>query len=376
MNSRAIIPVLVIGALGAGYVLGRLARPALLDASPAQAAFAVSEARVATARADSDELIAARPYSPEFVKTALPTQETVPQTLPVTGKLALNQQKLRIAAARVAGRLGRIFVFEGQTIHEGEPLAEIYSPDYLAAENELLLARRFRQTLGAGADAQLRQDAIETYQAAVNRLKVLGATPQDLAAIERSGQADSWLRVRAPITGNVIQRNVDPGGYLNLGDPLMSLADLRTLWLYFNVYDADYPRVRLGQTLRFHTGSLPGETFVGRVAFIAPSIDPLTHTLPVRCDIPNPTLRLKPEMFISGELEVGQQTAWVVPRTAVLRIHDQDYVFLQEGERRYRRIAVQGQVLEPDRYAITSGLTHAQPVVVDGAVLLNQALGG
>ncbi len=307
-------------------------------------------------------------FNPDFVKTAVPTQQMVADTIPVTGKLALDRQQLRIAAARVAGRLGRIYVFEGQSVKAGQPLAQIYSPDYISAENEFLLARRFRDTLAKdGSDAELRDDAEETFHAAASRLKVLGATDEDIASLGRSGQVDEYLKVRAPISGVVTQRNVDPGGYLNVGDPLMSLANLDTLWLFANTYDSDYPALKLGQTLSFQSSSLPGQSFTGQIAFIAPSVDPATHTLPIRCNVPNAGLLLRPEMFVRGELKVGERSAWLVPKSAVIHIRDTDYVIVKAEDGHYKRMAVQGHPLEPDQYAITGGLTQPIPIVTDGA---------
>ena len=373
MMRWVVTAMLVLLALAVGYFAGHR------NLSPGALAPPLTQFEKAPAEAeptDSNLVQSAEGFNADFVKTAMPQRRTVPDSIPVTGKLSLDKQQVRIAAARVAGRLGRIFVFEGQSVKVGEPLAEIYSPDYISAENELLLARRFRDTLSAGsADATLRDDASETYRAAANRLKVLGASDPDIAALEKSGQVDQYLRVRAPITGVVTQRNFDPGGYLSIGDTLMTLANTDTLWLYFNIYDADYSSLKLKQELSFQASALPREHFTGHVAFIAPSVDPNTHTLPVRCDIPNPEMRLRPEMFVSGRLKIGEKPAWVVPQSAVFRIRDQDYLFVQDGDKRYRRIPVQGHAVESDQYAATAGLLESQPVVVDGAVLLNQMTG-
>jgi membrane fusion protein, copper/silver efflux system len=312
-------------------------------------------------------------FSANFVKTGLPAQELVADTIPITGKLALNKQQTRIAAARVAGRLGRIFVFEGQSVHAGQPLAEIYSPEYISAENEYLLAKRFRDTLAAeSADAELSGDVDVTMRSAANKLRVLGATVADIAQLGRRATIAEYLLVRAPIGGVVTQRNVDPGAYLNVGDPLMSLANLDTLWLFANTYDADYPLLKLGEPLAFQTPSLPEERFSGQIAFIAPSIDPNTHTLPIRCDVPNRDLRLRPEMFVRGELRVGERMALVVPKTAVIHIRDSDYVIVHDSGKQYRRLPVRGHSIEADRYAITGGLDVHVAVVTDGALLLNE----
>lgn len=341
-------------------------------AAPAEPAAAPA---AAPANTSPDSIKVDGAINGDVVKTALPVQQTVDETIPVTGKLSLDKQQVRIAAARVAGRLGRIFVFEGQSVKAGEPLAEIYSPDYISAENELLLAKGFRDTL-SGGDADLKKDSESTYEAAASKLKVLGASEADIARLARSGKVEEYLQVRAPVSGVVTQRNVDPGGYLNIGDTLMTLANTDTLWLYFNSYDTDYARLKLGQELGFQTSSLPGRQFSGSVAFIAPSVDPATHTLPVRCDIPNPGMLLRPEMFVTGALKTGSASAWVVPKSAVFRIREQDYVVVQKGGAgQYQRLPVQGHPLDDGSYAITGGLDAAQPVVTQGAVLLNQLAG-
>jgi membrane fusion protein, copper/silver efflux system len=313
-------------------------------------------------------------FSEKFVKTGLPVQQLVADTIPITGKLALDKQQTRIAAARVAGRLGRIFVFEGQSVHAGDALAEIYSPDFISAENEYLLAKRFHDTLTPdGADAELRDDADVTMRSAANKLKVLGASAADIAALGRRGTSAEYLLVRAPISGVVTQRNVDPGGYLNVGDALMALANLDTLWLFASTYDADYPYLKLGEPLAFETPSLPGEHFSGQIAFIAPSVDPNTHTLPIRCDVPNRDFRLRPEMFVRGELKTGEHMALVVPKTALIHIRDSDYVVVHDSGKQYRRVLVHGHAFAADRYAITEGLGANVAVVTDGTLLLNEA---
>jgi Cu(I)/Ag(I) efflux system membrane fusion protein len=325
--------------------------------------------------ASATTLAADKGFSTDFVKTALPVLQKTADTVAITGKLSLDKREVRIASARVAGRLGRIFVFEGQSVRVGQPLAEIYSPDFISAENEYLLAKRFREKLATdAADPELHADTEATYASAANKLKVLGAAPEDIEQLAKTDLASEYLQVRAPITGVVMQRNVDPGGYLNVGDALMSLANLDTLWLFANTYDADYPLLRLGQTLEFQSPSLPGENFSGRITFIAPSIDPTTHTLPIRCDVPNRGLRLRPEMFIRGRLTVGSRMALVVPKSAIIHIRDSDFVIIEDPDRHYRRVPVKGYAIEPGAYAITGGLSEAVPVVINGGVLLNEMI--
>jgi Cu(I)/Ag(I) efflux system membrane fusion protein len=320
------------------------------------------------------ETPAAPALNPDFVQTAQPQERTIPVEIPVAGKLSLDKQRLRIAASRVAGRLGRIFVFEGQSVKAGQPLAEIYSPDYLSAEREFLLATRFHETLAGDADAGLREDSEATAKAAGGRLRALGASDSDIERLRKSGTVEEYLQVRAPIAGVVIQRNVDPGAYLSIGDTLMSLADPGSLWLLADTYDGDYAALKVGESLIFTTPGLPGRHFFSRVSFISPSFDPATHTLAIRCDVPNPEGLLRPEMPVSGALTVGSQIAEVVPKQAVVHVRDIDYLVLHEGTA-YRRLAVQGHLLGDAEYAVTSGIESNSAVVVDGGVLIDQTLG-
>ncbi|MGH8455841.1 MAG: efflux RND transporter periplasmic adaptor subunit, partial [Stenotrophobium sp.] len=370
MTRILIIAIGLLTALAAGYLVGHdTARVSVVPVAAGQTAAPASPA--ADEKSDTGSVTTDTAFNPDFVKTAMPVQQTVPDTIFVTGKLALDAQRVRLASARVAGRLGRIFVFEGQSVTAGQPLAEIYSPDYISAENEFLLALRFRDALSKDhADAELRSDTEATYQSAANRLKVLGASNAEIAQLARTSVVSQYFNIRAPITGVVTKRNVDPGAYLNVGDTLMSLANVDTLWLFANTYEPDYSSLKLGEALEFQTAALPGRTFTGHVAFIAPSLDPATHTLAIRCDVPNTNMLLRPEMFISGQLKVAEQTALLVPRQAIFHIRDSDYVFVQDNDKHYQRVKVQGRPVDSGQYAVTGGLTATASVVVDGTVLL------
>lgn len=330
------------------------------------AAPAAQGADLATTAPANSGLVQA--IDPAHVKTAVPEPQTVSDTISVMGKLSLDQGQVRIAVATAAGRLGRIFVTEGQAVQAGAPLAEIYSPDYLNAEQEFVLARRFSENLPqSGGDAELRKSAAAMYQECARRLKLLGASAEDVARLAAGGQVQEYLRVRAPITGQITQRDVQPGAFVNVGETLMAVANTGTLWLYFNTYDPDNGSIRIGESVNLQTGALPGDNFACRIAFIGANSDPVTHTVPVRCDVANPEGRLQPDLFVSGALKTGERAAWRIPRSAVYRLGGRDYVFVQE-DGAYQRLRVRGYPAGADRYVVVEGLEQPSPVVIDGAV--------
>ena len=111
----------------------------------------------------------------------------------------------------------------------------------------------------------------------------------------------------------------------------MTIADVSKLWFYGNIYQQDYSRIKLGQELELKAEALPGKTFKGIVSYIAPSINPDTHTLPIRCDVPNPTGELRPEISVTARLALGTRQAVIVPRSAVIHVQDDSFIIVDKA---------------------------------------------
>lgn len=315
-------------------------------------------------------------FDPQQVQVAQVTQQNLPVELDTPGKLAYNAERTKLASARVAGRLDRILVFEGALVREGQPLAELYAPDYISAQKEYLLALNTARTLQGSTMKDLQDDAQQTVQSAAGRLHVLGLTDAEIAQIRARGTPAEHLILRAPISGTIVKRNMDPGAFLNVGDSFMSIVDTRALWFTGNVYENDIARVRIGQPITLRTAAYPDRAFTGTVSFIAPNIDAATHTLTVRCDVPNPDGLLRPEMYSTARIQTGQAMGTVVPKTALVKDHGRYYVILQSDAGHFRRTEVQGHDLPgaDAGFAVTGGLSPQSAVVVRGAALLNEMI--
>ncbi|ATJ88728.1 efflux RND transporter periplasmic adaptor subunit [Ralstonia solanacearum] len=315
-------------------------------------------------------------FDPQQVQVAQVTQQSLPVELDTPGKLAYNAEHTKLASARVAGRLDRILVFEGALVREGQPLAELYAPDYISAQKEYLLALNTARTLQGSTMKDLQDDAQQTVQSAAGRLHVLGLTDAEIAQIRARGTPAEHLILRAPISGTIVKRNMDPGAFLNVGDSLMSIVDTRALWFTGNVYENDIARVRIGQPITLRTAAYPDRAFTGTVSFIAPNIDAATHTLTVRCDVPNPDGLLRPEMYSTARIQTGQAMGTVVPKTALVKDHGRYYVIVQSDAGHFRRTEVQGHDLPgaDAGFAVTGGLSPQSAVVVRGAALLNEMI--
>ena len=323
-----------------------------------------------------DELVSAPPggFDPAYVKTAVVTSSDVPEILPISGKLGFSAERTHQASARVAGRVDRIYAFEGRSVAAGQAIAEIFSPDYIAAQQEYLLARNTLRNIKASNIKDLVDDAEATLQAARQKLRIIGASDAEVNKLESAGTPQQYLTVKAPISGVVVKRNIDPGQYLNFGDSVLTISDPSQLWFFGNIYEQDYARVRLGQKLQLESPALPDKVFNGSVDFIAPGVDPTSHVLAIRCNVPNINGQLRPELFVNARLLIASKRALVLPKAALVQRNDAAYVIVDLKDGRYQRLRVTALPLDDQRVAITNGLKGGEEVVVEGAVLVSHLI--
>lgn len=379
MMGAGLVVALACGAVGgnfwaqrnAGQVPGPAGKPtALADAAAGQAA----QPRV---RAIPTTLaLPEGGFDPKIVQSATFSAQPVRVDMPTPGRLAYNVQQAKLASARVAGRVERILVYEGAKVRAGQPLAELYSPEYIAAQNEFLLSHNAYHTLSSSDLKELLDDARQTMQSAENKLRVLGASSEDIARIRERGTVSETLTIRAPISGTIVKRAMDQGSYLNVGDALMSVIDTSSVWFTGNLYEHDIRNVKLGQAIEIETAAYPGRRYTGRVSFIAPNVDADTHTLQVRCDVPNPDGLLKPEMYATARIVTGSRQALVVPQSAIVKDQGKLVLLTQPDAQHVRRQVVQGMPHGDGMFAVTDGVPLAQPLKVftQGGMLLNEML--
>jgi len=170
--------------------------------------------------------------------------------------------------------------------------------------------------------------------------------------------------MRAPISGIVVKNQAVRGTAINPGDVLYQLGTLDPIWITADLYEMDLARVHDGQELEATTSAFPGEVFKGLIARISPNVDPTTHTLQVRCAVPNPDLRLKPQMMANIKIVTSAGDALVVPREALVFDTDKYYAFVAVGPDRLERRAVAISSWGQEGFArVVSGLQPGDRVV-------------
>ncbi len=210
------------------------------------------------------------------------------------------------------------------------------------------------------------------------RLLNFGKTEPEIEQLALTRRADRTTRVMAPIGGQTVARKVGPGQYIRPDnpDPLFTIADTSTMWLLAQVYESQIPLVRLGERVEVKVLALPDQTFPAQVSYIAPSIDPTTRRIAVRCVVRNRNNQLKPEMFASFRFQKLPRQALVVPQQAVVREGNIAVVWVAEsGNRISRRLVEPGAELN-GKIEIKSGLRAGEVVVADGALFLSSFVKG
>jgi cobalt-zinc-cadmium efflux system membrane fusion protein len=298
--------------------------------------------------------------------------------LQVTGSvfpdIAREVPVISLANGRVVDIKARL----GDYVKKGALLLKVQSPDvsgafdiYLKAVNDERMndmAYKRSQTLfehGAISKAMLEQaedaekDAQADLTAAEEQLKVLGVDKHHPSAV---------VNVYSPLSGVIVAQNVTQaaaaGVNLSGSATAFTVADLSTVWVVCDVYENDILKLTLGQSAQIHLNAYPDRVLTGRVSDIGPVLDPAIRTAKVRIEIPNPGI-LKLNMFVTATFQSkAKEIHTVVPASAVLHLHDRDWVFVPAGNRQFKRVEVHaGKMLPGNRQELLTGVAAGKQVV-------------
>jgi len=288
------------------------------------------------------------------------------------GIVQYDQARQAKVTAWVAGRIDRLFVNTvGSYVSKGKPVAEVYSPDLVSAQQEYLLALKSKEQLKNSPIQSIAQGGEGLVASARQRLILLGVKDEQIAGLEKSGQPNIRLSIYTPLSGIVIEKIALEGQYVNMGDPLFNIADLSSVWVEVEVYENEFSFIKIGQAVDIVSQSYPGKTFRGRVAFIYPFLDPKTRTVKVRVEIPNPGLKLKPDMFVNASVKVPLGSSIVVPVTAVMDTGNRQVVWVEMQPGMFEPRDVKVGARAGDNMQILSGLKAGEKVASSGGYLID-----
>ena len=406
LNKKVVIPLVVIllaAAGGGGYYLWRQnqqakgaeakkAEEAKVQYTCAMHPFIIKDTpgtcpicgmalikKVAGAAASAEELAMLGHVSLSPTQTVMAnvaTTEAKVQSLVkeinAVGIVQYDQSRQAKVTAWVAGRIDKLNVNTvGALVSKGRPVAEIYSPDLVSAQQEYLLALKSREQFRNSPIPSIAQGGDGLVSSAKQRLKLMGVTDEQISGLEKGGQPNIRLPIYTPLSGVVIEKMAQEGQYVEVGMPLFSIADLSQVWAELELYENEFANIRLGQAVNIQSQSYPGQSFRGKVTFIYPFLDPKTRTVKVRVELSNPGLKLKPDMFVNATVRVPLGSGIVVPVTALMDTGRRQVVWVESQPGMFEPRDVKVGAREGDLVQILSGVKAGEKVASSGGYLID-----
>ena len=253
------------------------------------------------------------------VQTTPVERKFVEAEIRMVGKVDYDETKVKNITAWVPGRIDRLYVdFTGITVNKGDHMVDLYSPELISAQAELLQALKAVGGIKDNTSDIMKRTILATLEASRDKLRLLGLADAQIENIESAGEPVTHITIYSPMGGVVIHKNATEGMYVNTGTPIYTLADLSRLWIKLDAYESDLPWIRYGQEVEFSTEAYPGQIFKSKISFRDPILNAKTRTVKVRLNVDNPDGSLKPGMFVRGVLraKVAQGGAAMDPELA------------------------------------------------------------
>lgn len=295
----------------------------------------------------------------------------ISRDIQAVGVVSYSEPNYKHISMRFPGRLEKLYLsYTGQSVRKGDPVADVYSPEAISAQQEYLLSLDSHEQATNG-EQTYASSAAQLLDQSKQKLLQWGFTEKQIAKLKETRKVNSVVTIYSQVSGTVVKKSVDPQHYAVTGEDMFDVANLSTVWTYLDVYEKDIRFITPGQRVHIWTEAYPNEKFTGRVMFVDPVVNPETRTIRVRSEFSNPNLKLKPNMYVTATIAVPKANAMVVPSTAIISTGKRTVVWVEIKENTFEpRDVVIGSVSEGFT-AILTGLQEGDHIVETGGFLLD-----
>ena len=296
------------------------------------------------------------------VRTTEVTEGMLAPQVSAVGNIAFNERDQAVVQTRAAGFVERLYVRATlDRVAKGQPLVDLYFPDWIAAQEEFLAVRRMQ-----GADL------VPLVDGARQRMLQAGMSEAQIALVESTDRTQPRITLAAPIGGVVVELMVREGMTVMSGTPLFRINGLGTVWANAQVPESQSALLRPGAKVQARSPAVPGVAFDGKVQAILPEVDPVTRTLKARMELANPGGRLVPGMFVQMQfMDMRADKAVLVPTEAIIQTGKRTVVMLAEDGGRFRPVDVAIGIETGGQTEVKGGLRIGQRVVVSSQFLID-----
>tara|TARA_R110002049_G_scaffold116099_1_gene268404 strand:+ start:1109 stop:2989 length:1881 start_codon:yes stop_codon:yes gene_type:complete len=311
--------------------------------------------------ADNEIVMNEQSYQLANIQTTVIEKASAVKEIRLLGRVKPDERRLYSQVSHIPGRIERLYVnFTGEKVFAGQKIVRIYSPELISAQKELFEAIKSKDVYP------------QLYTASRNKLKLWKLTDKQIEAIEASGSVQEQIDILSDHSGYVMSRNVEVGDYIKAGGNLFDIANLSSVWVMFEAYEADIPWIHINDKVSFTIQAIPGKTFEGKVTYVDPFVSSNTRVAKVRVEVNNPSNKLLPEMYASGIIRAkmkGMENSIVIPKSAVLWTGKRAVVYVKVPHEKtisfvYREITL-GQDMG-QFYIVQEGLEEGETVATNG----------
>ncbi|MCF6268323.1 MAG: efflux RND transporter periplasmic adaptor subunit [Melioribacteraceae bacterium] len=297
----------------------------------------------------------------------------ISSTIFTNGILFTDERVEYVVNTKVGGWIEKLYVnYTGQEVKKGEKLVEIYSPELVAAQQELLTAVSYEKAVSGSSDSEILNSGSDLVKNAIRKLELYDISKSDIEKLIETKNVTKLMTIYAPFAGTVLTKKVNEGEKINAGREITKIADLTNLWLKADIYESELNKIELGSTVETAFSYNPSKIYKGKISFIYPTVDPKTRTVQIRIDLKNRSGELKPAMF--GNVEIfgkrfGMQPT--VPETAVLRSGKKTLIMLALGVGRFKPVEVKLGLYSDGYYQILKGVQEGDMIVTSSQFMLD-----
>jgi len=307
------------------------------------------------------------------IKTEKVRRKTLTREIRTVGNLTYDERKIHHIHTKYGGWIEKLYVdFTGKEVKENSLLLDIYSPELVSTQEELLLALQYVDSLEDSPFPEVKKGSERLLETTKRRLKLFDVPDHQIQELIKTQKIKKNLHVHSPARGFVIKKNALHGMYVQPGTTLYMIADLSNIWVMADIYEYEVPWVKVGQEAEMSLSYFPGKKFKGKITYIDPFLDPKTRTLKVRMEFANPKWELKPDMYANIKLKsVIAKSGIAVPEQAVIRSGAKDLVIIKNSKGSFESREVSLGVQAEGYYQVLKGLRKGEEVVVSSQFMID-----
>ena len=307
------------------------------------------------------------------VKTVKVKRRTLTYKIRTIGTLTYDERLVHHIHTKYGGWIEKLHVdFTGQEVKQNDLLMEIYSPELVSTQEDLVLALKYKESLKDSTFAELTESADSLLASTKRRLQLFDVPEHQIDELMRDKKITKTMHIHSPVHGFVIEKKALHGMRVQPGMSLYMIADLSNIWVMADIYEYELPWVKLGQYAEMNLSYFPGKKFAGRVTYIDPFLDAKTRTLKVRMEFPNPKWKLKPEMYANVTIKSTIAKRGVaVPEEAVIHSGERDIVVVQSSNGTFESRELTLGPQADGYYQVLKGLRVGETVVTSSSFLID-----